>query len=62
MEERIWTSRKFISAWALTLLCTGLLIFKNLTPESYASIISWVWMGYFASNVGSKLVIKSKEQ
>ena len=57
MEERIWTSRKFTSAWAVTVLVSGLL-FGPLESGSYATIMSFVWAAYFAANVGSKLVPK----
>lgn len=59
--ERIWSSRKLTSAWALTWLATGLLVWGGkITPEIWGSTVSLVWLGYFAGNVGDKFVERRK--
>lgn len=59
--ERVWSSRKLISAWVLTLLATILLVWgEKITPEIWGSTVSLVWLGYFAGNVGDKFIARRK--
>lgn len=55
-DARIWTSRKFMSAWILTFLFTFLLWYGKLTPDAFSTSASFIWIGYFAGNVGEKYV------
>jgi len=55
-KPRIWTSRKFASAWCLTWLATGLLVFKHIEGAIWSSTVSMIWLGYMTSNVGEKYV------
>lgn len=58
--ERIWSSRKFVSAWAITWLATLLLIGEYINPTVWGSTLSLVWCGYFAGNVGDKFADRRK--
>ena len=61
-EIRVWSSRKFISAWSLTWLFSVLLYFSRLTPEAYATCVSFIWLGYFAGNIGEKWVAMREDK
>jgi len=55
-DQRVWSSRKLVSAWALTWVFTALLGFDKLTPDAYSTCVSFIWIGYFAGNVGDRWV------
>lgn len=54
----MWTSRKFISAWGLTLIATGLVIYGSIGDVAWSGTISIIWAAYFAANVATKSVLK----
>jgi hypothetical protein len=54
--ERVWSSRKFVSAWCLTWILTALLWWGKLDANAYATCVSFIWVGYFAGNIGEKWV------
>lgn len=49
-------SRKFWSAWALTILASGLLLQGSLESSGWAGAMSMIWMAYFAANHADKRV------
>ena len=51
-----WTSRKLISAWALTVTATLLLINGNLADTLWVNLMMFVWGGYFVANAFDKRV------
>jgi hypothetical protein len=54
----MYTSRKFNSAWVLTLLLVLLLITGNIDQVVFGSIFSILWSSYFTANVATKFVNK----
>ena len=45
-----WNSRKFWSAWVLTVKVTILLIFGIVTEDTYMKLIGGLWLYWFGAN------------
>ncbi len=53
-----WSSRKIRSAWALTLLSSGLVAFGTISDVVWGSFMGVLWTTYFAANHMDKRVQK----
>lgn len=51
-----WTSRKWLSAIALTVVCAVMLWFGKLDSGSFAATLAVVWPSYFAANAAVKRI------
>lgn len=48
-----WSSRKWLSAWAVQILMTVLLCTGMIEGAEFIDGTKWLWGFYFASNVGT---------
>ena len=58
--DRVWSSRKFVSAWILTAVFTVLVWCAKIDGGSYMIGTGMIWGFYMSANVGDKLVDRRK--
>jgi hypothetical protein len=51
-----WTSRKFLSAWGITVLASFLVSVGSIDGAVWGGCISVIWAAYFAANHADKRV------